>query len=93
MPGPSAGSTTTGSAQARGVHRAVFWPRAIVEPYQGQPSDTDIVQTYVAQGYPGCWVIALGNNGAANMATWDTAAFPRHSALVISNSHRSGPLE
>lgn len=60
-------------AQLRAVGVRRFIPeisgaRAIVEHYKGEPSGQDIVDKYVAQGYQGCWVIALGNNDAANMS-------------------------
>lgn len=60
-------------AQLRAVGVHTFTPeisgaRAIVEHYKGQPSGMDIVNKYVARGFHGCWIIALGNNDAANIS-------------------------
>jgi len=41
--------------------------RAIIEHYKGEPNGRDVVDKYITQGYRGCWVIALGNNDAANI--------------------------
>ncbi|MDQ2852669.1 MAG: hypothetical protein M3Y49_18420 [Actinomycetota bacterium] len=60
-------------AQLRDVGVTDFVPeisgaRAIVEHYKGEPSGMDIVDTYVARGFQGCWIIALGNNDAADIS-------------------------
>lgn len=59
-------------AQLRAVGVTTFTPeisgaRAIVEHYKGEASGIDVVDKYVAQGFHGCWIIALGNNDAANI--------------------------
>ncbi|UIJ34024.1 SGNH/GDSL hydrolase family protein [Allobranchiibius sp. GilTou73] len=64
-------------ARLRAVGVRTFIPeisgaRAIVEHYKGQASGADVVNRYVAQGYRGCWIIALGNNDAANMSVGGT---------------------
>lgn len=41
--------------------------QAIVEHYKGEPSGMDVVDTYVTKGFQGCWIIALGNNDAADI--------------------------
>lgn len=60
-------------AQLRAVGVTTFTPeisgaRAIVEHYKGEASGLDVVDKYVAQGFHGCWIIALGNNDAANIS-------------------------
>lgn len=60
-------------AQLRAVGVSTFTPeisgaRAIVEHYKGEMSGLDVVDKYVAQGFHGCWIIALGNNDAANIS-------------------------
>ena len=60
-------------AQLQAVGVRTFIPeisgaRAIIERYKGEPSGINIVTKYVAQGFRGCWVIALGNNDAANIS-------------------------
>ena len=64
-------------ARLRAVGVRTFIPqisgaRAIVEHYKGQASGADVVNRYAAQGYRGCWIIALGNNDAANMSVGGT---------------------
>jgi lysophospholipase L1-like esterase len=54
-----------------GVHRVVLeisGARSIVETLPGQQNGAEVAQELVAQGYRGCWVIALGTNDAANIA-------------------------
>lgn len=64
-------------AQLRDVGVNRFIPeisgaRSIVEHYKGQPSGADVVDRHVARGYRGCWVIALGNNDAADISVGAT---------------------
>ncbi|MCF8570858.1 SGNH/GDSL hydrolase family protein [Gordonia sp. HY002] len=42
--------------------------RSIVEKVDGEPNGLDAVDTALARGDRGCWVIALGINDAANIA-------------------------
>lgn len=60
-------------ARLRAAGVSTFTPeiagaRAIIEHYKGEPNGEDVVNEYVAQGYRGCWIIALGNNDAANIS-------------------------
>jgi hypothetical protein len=42
--------------------------RSMWEHFDGVPNGLEVAQKLVAQGYHGCWVIALGTNDAANIA-------------------------
>jgi hypothetical protein len=42
--------------------------RSMWEHFDGEPNGLDVAQKLVAQGYHGCWVIALGTNDTANLA-------------------------
>jgi hypothetical protein len=42
--------------------------RSIVETWHGFPNGYTVAQQLLAQGYNGCWVIALGTNDAADLA-------------------------
>ena len=41
--------------------------RSLVETLPGQTNATDLAHQIVAQGFSGCWVIALGDNDTANV--------------------------
>jgi len=42
--------------------------RSIVERFEGEPNAQEAVEAKVADGYDGCWVIAMGTNEVANQA-------------------------
>jgi peptidoglycan/LPS O-acetylase OafA/YrhL len=42
--------------------------RSVVERYKNEPNAEDVAHRLVAQGYHGCWVLALGTNEAADVA-------------------------
>jgi lysophospholipase L1-like esterase len=44
---------------------AISGARNIIEHFEGQPSALDVVQAEVADGFNGCWVLALGTNDSA----------------------------
>jgi hypothetical protein len=53
-----------------GVHRSIMevvGANSIVETLPGDQNDYEIAQGLAAQGYQGCWVIALGTNDAADV--------------------------
>jgi peptidoglycan/LPS O-acetylase OafA/YrhL len=50
------------------VNLQISGARSIVETYQNDPNGYTIAQEIIAQGYHGCWVIALGTNDAADIA-------------------------
>jgi peptidoglycan/LPS O-acetylase OafA/YrhL len=47
-------------------HFEISGARSIVETYEGQPNAYDVAQAWKADGYRGCWVLALGTNDSAN---------------------------
>src|SRR6201992_3627143 len=42
--------------------------RSIEERYEGQPNAQEVAEAWKAEGYKGCWVLALGTNEAADVA-------------------------
>ncbi|MER7070559.1 acyltransferase family protein [Terrabacter sp. NPDC000476] len=44
----------------------ILGARSIVERYRGQPNAQEAVASRTAQGYAGCWVLAMGTNEVAN---------------------------
>jgi hypothetical protein len=40
---------------------------SVVETLPGEPNASDLAKNLIAQGYKGCWVIALGTNDAADV--------------------------
>jgi peptidoglycan/LPS O-acetylase OafA/YrhL len=60
-------------AQYAGVGvRHVRWEisgaRSIVETFEGHPNAHTVAQRLIAEGYQGCWVLALGTNDTADVA-------------------------
>ena len=41
--------------------------RSIVETFEGEPNAEEMVEAFKAEGFRGCWVLALGTNEAANI--------------------------
>jgi peptidoglycan/LPS O-acetylase OafA/YrhL len=52
----------------RNVHMEIVGATSIVEEYQGHPNAYKVAKRYLASGYNGCWVIALGTNDTADVA-------------------------
>ncbi|WP_291525297.1 SGNH/GDSL hydrolase family protein [Branchiibius sp. NY16-3462-2] len=42
--------------------------RAIIEHWNNQPNSLDAIKKFEAQGYQGCYVLAIGNNDVANIS-------------------------
>jgi hypothetical protein len=49
------------------VHMEVSGARSIVETFEGIPNGATVAQGYVARGYHGCWILALGTNDSADV--------------------------
>jgi hypothetical protein len=49
------------------VHMEVSGARSIVETFEGIPNGATVAQSYVARGYHGCWILALGTNDSADL--------------------------
>lgn len=50
------------------THMEVSGARSIVETFEGLPNAATVAQQLIAQGYHGCWIIAMGTNDAADVA-------------------------
>ncbi|MFN8217409.1 MAG: acyltransferase family protein [Solirubrobacterales bacterium] len=50
------------------VHMEVQGARSIEEQFEEQPNAQEVAEAWKAEGYKGCWVLALGTNEAANVA-------------------------
>jgi peptidoglycan/LPS O-acetylase OafA/YrhL len=46
--------------------------RSIEEQFEGEPNAQEVAAAWKAEGYEGCWVLALGTNEAANVAAGST---------------------
>ena len=49
-------------------HFEIAGARSIVETYDGEPNAADVIRAWKADGYHGCWVLALGTNDTADVA-------------------------
>jgi hypothetical protein len=54
-------------AGVKHVHMEVSGARSIVETFEGIPNGATVAQTYVHNGFHGCWIIALGTNDSADV--------------------------
>lgn len=50
------------------VHMEVSGARSIEERFEGQPNAQEVAEAWKAEGFKGCWVLALGTNEAADVA-------------------------
>ncbi len=46
--------------------------RSIEERYEGEPNAQEVAEAWKAEGFEGCWVLAMGTNEAANVAAGST---------------------
>jgi peptidoglycan/LPS O-acetylase OafA/YrhL len=53
---------------AREVHMEVQGATSIEEQFEGMPNAQEVAAAWKAEGFEGCWVLALGTNEAANVA-------------------------
>lgn len=58
--------------------------RSIVERWQNEPNAQDAVKAKVADGYDGCWVIAMGTNEVANQAVGGSHPLAERIDLIMS---------
>ncbi|HET7589707.1 MAG TPA: acyltransferase family protein [Solirubrobacterales bacterium] len=52
----------------RETHMEVQGARSIEERFEGEPNAQEVAAAWKAEGYEGCWVLALGTNEAADVA-------------------------
>jgi len=57
---------------AREVHMQVTGATSIEERFEGNPNAQEVAAAWKAEGFKGCWVLALGTNEAANVAAGST---------------------
>jgi peptidoglycan/LPS O-acetylase OafA/YrhL len=61
-----------GDVGVREVHMEVEGARSIEERVEGQPNAQEVAAAWKAEGFKGCWVLALGTNEAADVAAGST---------------------
>jgi peptidoglycan/LPS O-acetylase OafA/YrhL len=59
-------------AGVKEVHMEVSGARSIEEQFEGEPNAQEVAAAWKAEGFEGCWVLALGTNEAANVAAGST---------------------
>jgi peptidoglycan/LPS O-acetylase OafA/YrhL len=59
-------------AGVKEVHMQVSGARSIEEQFEGEPNAQEVAAAEKAEGFEGCWVLALGTNEAANVAAGST---------------------
>ena len=57
---------------AKEVHMEVQGATSIEEQFEGMPNAQEVAAAWKAEGFEGCWVLALGTNEAANVAAGST---------------------
>jgi peptidoglycan/LPS O-acetylase OafA/YrhL len=57
---------------AEEVHMEVQGATSIEEQFEGMPNAQEVAAAWKAEGFKGCWVLALGTNEAANVAAGST---------------------
>ncbi|MBC9957792.1 acyltransferase family protein [Yimella sp. cx-51] len=57
--------------------------RSIVETVGGSPNAEAVVDKHLAQGYNGCWIIAMGTNDSANQVVGGTWPYDKRVALLM----------
>ncbi len=70
-----------------GVSRSIMevvGANSIVETLPGDQNGYEIAQGLVAQGYRGCWVMALGTNDAADVAVGSSVGLPARIERMMS---------
>jgi peptidoglycan/LPS O-acetylase OafA/YrhL len=49
------------------AHMEISGARSIEEQFEGEPNAREVAEAWKAEGYKGCWVLALGTNDAADV--------------------------
>lgn len=57
-----------GEVGVKEVHMEVQGATSIEERFEGHPNAQEVAAAWKAEGFKGCWVLALGTNEAANVA-------------------------
>ncbi len=67
----------------RDVDTDISGARSIVEKWHDQPNAQDAVRSRLAEGYRGCWEIAMGTNDAANQAVGGSYPYAERIDLLM----------
>jgi peptidoglycan/LPS O-acetylase OafA/YrhL len=62
-------------AVPKDVHMEVQGATSIEEQFEGMPNAQEVAAAWKAEGFEGCWVLALGTNEAANVAAGSTVGY------------------
>ncbi len=57
---------------AKEAHMEIQGARSIEERFEGEPNAQEVAEAWKAEGFKGCWVLALGTNESANVAAGST---------------------
>ena len=57
------------------AHMEVSGARSIHEQFEGIPNAQEVAEAWKAEGFEGCWVLALGTNEAADVAAGSTFSY------------------
>jgi peptidoglycan/LPS O-acetylase OafA/YrhL len=60
----------------RETHMEVQGARSIEERFEGEPNAQEVAAAWKAEGFEGCWVLALGTNEAADVAAGSSVGLP-----------------
>ncbi len=60
----------------RETHMEVEGARSIEERFEGEPNAQEVAEAWKAEGFHGCWVLALGTNEAADVAAGSNVSEP-----------------
>lgn len=71
------------SVGVRRVRTDILGARSIVEKWHDQPNAQDAVDRLLADGFAGCWVVAMGTNDSANRAVGGVATVPERINLIM----------
>ncbi|MGH2940530.1 MAG: acyltransferase family protein [Solirubrobacterales bacterium] len=58
------------------THMEVQGARSIEERFEGEPNAQEVAEAWKAEGFKGCWVLALGTNEAADVAAGSNVGLP-----------------
>ncbi|MBV9357677.1 MAG: hypothetical protein JO023_19370 [Chloroflexi bacterium] len=68
----------------KNTHMDVSGARSIHEIFEGIPNAAMVARREVADGYHGCWILALGTNEAADVAAGSTFSLKTRIATMMS---------
>jgi peptidoglycan/LPS O-acetylase OafA/YrhL len=66
------------------VHPEISGARSIVETYKGLPNAAAVARGYIAGGYRGCWILALGTNDVADVQVGSNVGLPERIDRMMS---------